>query len=629
MFIPKLQVQNFRNILDATVDLSDASFVVLRGKNFQGKSSIGQALSMCLTDTTESLDTAGKDFVRKIKRGEKKATIIVQVKGKHLIERTMTLNMNTTGRTSNSVCLDDPEFHPLPFDNFLKKYKDAIVIVCNTEFFNKLSEEKQKNLFAKLLLPERYDFPQDKVDAVNKAIGEGVVNFSGEPFAVINLAYKKLYDERTAVNRQVKDFVIPDPLPMVDGVDSYALNAQLEEIRSTRAKLQSDRDAAVVKANAIEVKRSGLQAKIDALLEKVDDGKQRLAVLEPRILTDEQVKAFTEVSLRSDKLALLTTQHDSLLSAIRTVNSSIERLNLIAEKDATCPTCDQCIDSVKIADMVSVLKEELAVTDKKIQELDIEIELLGDVQGAYEAIRNHETASKEYEEIKATILETVRIGKASREELNGLGIKVDATEPFAQPLYELTVKETNILDKLRPVIAAEERKAEIAKKTEMLAKLQAKAASIDSLVKYFDKDGIKSTLLAEHVGGFEMKLNNVLEAWGYKCHLSIEPYEFHVTTARGDTMPVSELSGAEQRMFLAALQCAVSIAANIGFVVVDEVDRLQPEIRSALNKNLYMMVQDGYLEQVVLIVADSSRDVPKLPRSAFFTITDGKVERLK
>ena len=33
------------------------------------------------------------------------------------------------------------------------------------------------------------------------------------------------------------------------------------------------------------------------------------------------------------------------------------------------------------------------------------------------------------------------------------------------------------------------------------------------LVKYFDKDGVKKTLIEQHIGGFESKLKDVMSAW--------------------------------------------------------------------------------------------------------------------
>ena len=140
---------------------------------------------------------------------------------------------------------------------------------------------------------------------------------------------------------------------------------------------------------------------------------------------------------------------------------------------------------------------------------------------------------------------------------------------------------------------------------------------------------MKSKLLAEHVGGFERDINETLEAFGYKASLSIEPYEFLVTNAEGDTSLITELADSEQLMFSIAFQSAVSRAAGIGFIVADRMDTFLPTERQKANRCLYKATQDGTLEQAILIMSDESEEVPKLADSKFFIVKNGKVTELK
>src|SRR6202789_3705267 len=205
MKIKRLEITDFRNHTHSVLELE--SFCVFRGGNFQGKSSISQALSMNLTPSTIGLSMDGKGYVGKIRRGATKAVITADIQGKHhLIQRTVTLNQNTSGRTDISRCLDDPDFHPAPFDKLLVNNRDAILVCLNTDVFGTMDEKAQKSLLAKLALPKQYDFPVETVASVNKYLGDGTVDFTLEPFGVIEKAYKLLYKERENVNRQVKDF---------------------------------------------------------------------------------------------------------------------------------------------------------------------------------------------------------------------------------------------------------------------------------------------------------------------------------------------------------------------------------------------------------------------------------------
>ena len=633
MRLKKLRLQSYRNHVDSTLNIGDASLVIIRGANASGKTSFAEALSVNLAGTTVSLSSDGKGFKRKIKQGEKEATITAEIQGQHLLRNTTTLSVGATGKSNSVECLDDPDNNKIinGFSNFLADRRPAILIATNTEYFGNLDEEKQANLVAKLVLPSHHEFPDDKMDAVDEALGEGVIDFDGNPFDVITKAYKLLYEERKTVNVKVRDFVIPDALPIIKGVDSESLQTQLVEIRAKRANLQLERDTAVATANNIEVKRGKLQTKIEGLRCEVEKGKKRLVELEATILSAEQVQRFTETAAKAEELAKLKLSHSAYLGGMRNVDEQIDRLTAIADKGATCPTCDQDIDAAKIGRLVEDLKSEIAKADAKLQELDTKIEAIGDVQAAKESLRKHSAAVEEKEKLEKSLLETVATGKATRVELDALGAKVDATLPFNDPLGALHAQEDTINAQLRPVLAAEERAKDRKAKAEQLAKLEAKAATLDMLVKYFDVDGVKAELIGQHIGGFQNKMLSVMEAFGYRTTLSLSPWNFEVVTKRGYSGPVKEISGAEEFIFKAALQCAVSIAAGINLVVIDEVEELGEDIRPLLYRTVFQLIQNGKLEQAILIGFSLDKTLPKpqAPGSKYFFVSDGTVEELK
>jgi predicted nucleic acid-binding Zn-ribbon protein len=577
----------------------------------------------------------GKGYQSKVRSGESAAVVTMEIQGKHLLKNVVSMKLNTSGRTSSVECLDEPDDNKIVngFKNFLSDRKTALLISTNTDHFSRQEEKEQTNLIAKLVLPSHHDFPADKIEATNSFL-DTPINFNQEPFDVIKSAYKGLYHERETVNRQVKEFTIPDSLPLVKGVDSASLQSQLTAIREERTKLQTERDAAMQKATDIEVRRGKLQTKIEGLRGDVDKGKKKLADLRANILNVEQLNHFTEIVGKAEELATLNKQHSAYRGGMQVVSEQIKRLKEISEKGengATCPTCDQNIDTIKIGAMILDLEKEYAAADKEIQKLDTQIEAIGDVEAAKESLRKHEAAVRETEEVESSLAETVKTGKATKAEIEALGEAVNTTAPFIQPLADLQAKEDKITEQLRPVIAAEERGQEITRLTGQLKKLQAKAAKLDSLVKYFDKDGIKAELIGQYVGGFESKINSVLEAFGYKTSLSMEPFSFEVATSRGYVGPVKELSGAEEHIFKAAFQCAVSIAAGINLVVIDELEELGEDIRPFLYRKVFELLQEGTLEQAVLIGYSTDKTLPKpqAPGSRYFYVTDGTVEELK
>ena len=633
MRLRKITLENYRIHKQSTLNIGDSRFIIVRGPNGGGKSSFADGLSVNLTGTTVSLPGDGKGYAAKIAQGEKKATVTAEIQGQHTLQSVLTLTLGAAGRDRKVTCLDAPEDSKIVnnFEGFLADKKPALLIATQTEYFGKLDEEKQTNLIAKLVLPARYNFPTDKIQATEDVLGKGIIDFDANPFDVIGKAYKLTYKERESVNRLVRDFVVPDRLEAPKGVDSASLQTQLTTIREKRGNLQKERDAAVAKANEGEVERGKLETKIVGLRADADRQKKSLADLDAKILTAADEKKFKDIAAKAEELSKLKEFHAGLRTTLQVSSVQISRLKEIAENGATCPTCDSEIDAGKIAGLIAELEKEYAETDRKIQECDKKIEAFGDVQGAIEALKKHEAASKERSEAEKALLDTVKIGKETKAKIEALPPKVDATAPFTEPLAKLQTEEDAINAQLRPVIAAEERAKDIEAKTKTLDKLKAKAALVDTLVKYYDTDGVKAELIGSYIGGFEAKLFSVLDAWGFKCSLKLDPFDFQVTTRRGYTGPVKELSGAEEHIFKYAFQCAVSIAAGIKFVVVDEVELLGQDIRNALYSRLFAMIQEGTLEQAIIIGFSLDKTLPKpqAPGSKYFYISDGTVEELR
>jgi hypothetical protein len=232
----------------------------------------------------------GKGYQSKVKDGSQKAVVTAEIQGQHLLENVVTMSLNTSGRTVNVECLDDPDNNKIVngFKNFLSDRKDALLIALNSDHFARLDAKSQTDLLAKLVLPAHYDFPKDKIEATNGFL-DTPINFDAEPFEVITKAYKALYKERETTNRQCKEFTIPDALPIPKGVDSASLQTQLTGIKEKRTKLQTERDAAVASANEIEVKRVRLQTKIEGLRAELGKGKSRLEHLETELLSAEEL----------------------------------------------------------------------------------------------------------------------------------------------------------------------------------------------------------------------------------------------------------------------------------------------------------------------------------------------------
>lgn len=631
MKLNKLRLVNFRIHKDSVLDFGGTKFCVIRGKNFSGKTSIAEALSLALTPTTKGLDNRGAGYQKKIKNGESKSTLEVELQGaQRTIRRTVTLNLGAAGRTQKSEDITDPTWVSTKFDGLLESKKTALGIALNTQNFQSMiysgDEKAQKNLLAQLVLPARYEFPKDTIADVESLLGEGTVNFDGEPFATIEQAYKKLFAERQETNRKVKEFVIPDALQAPQGVNSESLKSQLTSLREARTKWTGERQEAAKKASEGELKRARAKAKIETMEAVLKANKEALRSLQESILTDPS--AWEAVARCKDERTRLLAEHGRLSGAQEHAKRGQNRINEISKLlESKCPTCDQEIDEAKVTKMAEDCVAERNRLTQEYVDVTQALGALGDVDGAVAKLEKHKTATADKADLAAKIEEQTK-------ELNAVkGAEQDGGGLFDSATFDQTIAETDrsietILGQIHPVIAAEERAKDIVTKKEQLKRLEDKATKLDVLTKYFDKDGVKAKLIAQYIGGFELKVNSVLAAWNYSCSLSIEPFKFDVTNYRKDTSPLIELSGAEELMFYAAFQCAVSTTAGIGFVVIDRVDTLLPDLRPSLYRNLYAMIEAGTLDQIILLVADTSEAVPKLPNSSFFMIEEGNIRRL-
>jgi DNA repair exonuclease SbcCD ATPase subunit len=618
MRITRLRLENFRIHRDSVLAIGDASFVCVKGRNFAGKTTIGQGLSMCLTPSTAGLDPQGRKFIKKIKRGESKAAITADVQTRNrLIRRTVTLNASATGRTQKSICLSDPEWNPTPFDKKLEENEAALSVVLNTDAFLRMDERRQKSLLAGLALPSRYDFDRSIVEGVEKLL-PGAINFEGEPFAVITQAYKELFEERKIVNRQVREFSIPEPVSVPAGVDSASLQDQLTRLHMARREREQERTRAVADAAKEEANRTHAKSKRE---ESLNREKREEEAIRAKMLSDGKLAYLQKLTGGKDELERLRKEHSKLLPMRESYRAQLVSLKALPKGTVTCPTCEQAVKAENLRALAEKLERFIGEINEQLSLMERKIQALGDVGVAVELLAAHEKAKADLAVFEGQAEERRR----TREEVLVPEPVLFDFAPYEQSLAEIDGEVEQVTLQLRPMIAAEERRKEIAIKSAQLEKLKENAALLDTLVKYFDKDGIKAKLIGEYIGGFEAKLNEVLSAWGYSCALSIEPYSFDVTNARGDTNPVEELSGAERVMFSMAFQCAVSRTANIGLVVMDEVAMFLPELRPLLNRRLYEVLRDGYLEQVILLVADTSEQVPALPGAAFFMVDEGSV----
>jgi DNA repair exonuclease SbcCD ATPase subunit len=649
MRLPYLRIVNFRNIAEATLDIGDNKLVVVLGLNHSGKSGIRQAISVLFTDSTEGLDPLGRGFVKKIRRGTPKSEITGDIQGDvHKLRRRVTLNTTATGRESKTTCIDDPDWHPLPFERLLELHRPALSVILNTDnFLLSLDEAKQKTLLSSLVLPAEYEFPADKIAEVERLLGKGAVNFTGEPLLAIDTAYKKLYKERETANRRVREFSIPDPLPLPNlilvssdtpasesrSTDSKRLQEELESLRSKRRTIAQERDAEQSKVANANLEANKLDQRLKSIDDKIGDEDKRLKEINTKIIDDDRLQGLRTIISQKPKREAIRAQRAQNAATIGVCDPQLVKLqNLREAGNTTCPVCDQAIDLAKLDSIIAELQRDLNNLKRKDSEFVGEEAMIGNIEQAESTVRAHEEAASDKKAIQSKIAELNKQRTKAKKDVETKQV-LTLSSDFANQIAGLDDSIQKLEADIRPIIVAESRAIEIKQKTEELEVLRTKAKDLDSMVEYFGKDGVKAELLGKHIGSFTEQVNHVLAAWGYKGSFTIEPYEFSVTNSLGVTSPVEELSDSEKLIFSIAMQCAVSKQSQIGLVVCDRMDTFLPEERAKVNACLYTMLVEGYLDQVWLIASNETFDVPEWARkpearAIFYVVENGVVAKL-
>lgn len=231
MKIIKLQAENFKK-LKAIEIIPQGNVVEITGKCEQGKTTVLDAISSAL---------CGTKWEEPVRQGEEKGKITIDL-GDKIVTRTYT----KAGGGTLKVESKDGAKYPSP-----QALLDKLVgkIAFDPLAFAKADSKKQVEML---------------LNVVNIAVDEKhlqeisgvIVPVSKNPLDMLNTAYKSVYDERTAVNRQadaaVKTLASLPVVAEVQPVSLAELVAEKDELEKTNRENQKQREALDRYLHAIE-----------------------------------------------------------------------------------------------------------------------------------------------------------------------------------------------------------------------------------------------------------------------------------------------------------------------------------------------------------------------------------------
>jgi hypothetical protein len=639
MRIAKLKVQDFR-IIEETEVVFDQPLSVIKAGNHQGKSTLNQAIQLSLTSQTDGTDPRGAGALDKVRLGAKKALIETTIEGKQgLVTLAAQYGPGKTGRTSRITTEPANEKITTGFGKYLDANQERLCACLNSNYFVSQKPEQQKAILATLVLPTSYEFNPEMVATATKHLGAFL--WADSPVKVIDQVYEAAYGARRTAKAALAAIRVPSK-PMEPKYTAEVVQDELGKLRAAAAKeSKAISGGGTVQIGRIEQSLESERQKLstaEAELTKVEALRDEL---DTKVLTGDKLKDMERLAAGRklfNQFEVKIATFDAEIKAQREAQAIYEEL---LQDDAgnpvdhaNCPTCTQAITRKFIDGKIAEHKELEGEAAAARASLRNEQADLGSIQGAEKQLEQNEQFIREANAIGRTIKQVHLEIETAQTAIT----KLTSDLAYAKANEQAPADSTK-LDSLNAEIAQWEAQLSPAVNynaiLEQIKTLTAQWVAqkdvvddLEVLCTHFGKDGIKAQLIAEHIAEFTTTINSVLAAWGYSAKLEIEPYEFIVTTAMGNTLPLKELSGSEKLMFSVALQTAIAVHGKIKMVVVDEGDTFVGAERGRLLGCLKKLLDARTLDQALVFASEIDKTKINKAGVATFWIEAGKVEAL-
>lgn len=625
----RLTLKDFRGFTE--VDLAfDQPLNIFAGLNHAGKSSLRQAIELSMTTRSDGTDHKGTGAMDKIRIGGHKAIIDLVLsaqKGGNVLVKT-TYGPNKTPRAQ--IVQGESEGVGQGFMRWLEKNNERLSCVLDPAYFINLKPEEQKAVLGELVAPTSYE-----LDEADRTLAEkhlGAFMWAGNPIGVIDKVYDAAYNARKDAKATLAGIrvlsVPPKPAEATETIQKKVMDLRTKASKES-AKVAGGGSAATGRL-AAEIDALGAE-RMKAFSLKDELRKQQDQVKDEQ-LSEKQRSELKSVIAGRAVLEKLESEMETASNegeAQRAAVAIYQELRL----EPFCPTCTQSITDTFIDGKIAEHERLTEEATSRYECLQQQIDDLGDIEGAVTTLEADDAKVQSLLDLKRQLVAVdERITKLSQD-LDAK--KASLTDAKAK---ESAPADTSVLDKINVELSEWEAKlgpalnydAQVKAAEDALGRQKTQQAfvnDLETLCKRFGKDGIKAGLIAEHIEQFTKTVNEVLQVWGYRAELCIEPYDFRVDGGKG-LLPLKELSGSEQLMFGVALQCAISIHGKIRFVIVDRADTFVASERARLYGCLDTLLKSGCLERAFIMVSSDVAPAKKRDGVAYYQVADGTVTRL-
>ena len=570
MKIQTLTLKNFRSHEETVLDLDRFNFV--RGPNGCGKSSIQMAVAYLFTGRCEMTDAAGRGAEALIRSGAKELEVSAILEDGQTICRRRTQRSHIVEINGNRVPVDAAEV------SLEKRFGSAEVLsaVVNAGRFLEMSESEQKRLLAQVVEVATVDLPREIVEAMS-AINEERPKLAS--VGDIETAHGRFYDLRTEAGRTLKALGqmekpdIPADLP-----NTQEVKKKLDELRLQKERLIAQKAGEAASCESAQARLKQVQSEIDGLLAE--------------ILAPNEEQALRELASQQGQSETLRQELSNLVAEQKAVETSLAALQ---ELKGRCPRCRQPISEEAKNREMEALRDRLADLDATIQGAKEELNEYAELATAISRLEQHRKAVARRSKLME---EESRLRAVERPDTGDLDGRMTI-------LVERIKKGERVLESAQQLQSAKERwETHVTERS----RLEARISVLDRLIEFFGPNGPLMSGVGDRMQSFSGDLNRHLEAFGYTCNLTLDPFEISVVSkAGGRERPVRQLSESEQFRFGVAFQIAFAMATDLRFVVIDRADVLDKERRRMLTN----LLTKSDLDQAI-VLATSEEPVPAI-----------------
>ena len=440
----KLKLKNFMCVDNAELDFKDQRVIILLGDNGNGKSTVLDAISLCLTESKR-----GDSYKDYIKRGTKEAKVYLdaEVRGNPI---TFDITINSGSSTLDRKVTYKAK-RPEPFIN---SEVTALLAELDLPFFGDILMSAQKasditskgptdraNYLKKLLnfsFENEVAFCKAKIDDARDTIKKGKEHISYNENAIAIKEGQKqqvpedIYSNKLAtIESAIK--VVQDQLSNYTGLTEKQkkLNESLNSILQQKYTLSSS-------INSINTQTAGLSSMKESLLKCETDNQQLSS--EVLSITEDIGKLNTEILELSEKQSTLENIKSDLIKETAEVSSNLQSIkkHLSLIDSGKCPECGHVFTD---ADRTEYEKSLAEVTGQLEAINNRSIENQNDLNGVITDKANKNSKLSELSNKLATNNSTISNNTRNRESLQN---QISSLESLVSSLPEKNAE----LDKL-------------------------------------------------------------------------------------------------------------------------------------------------------------------------------------